>query len=337
MRESAAQEAKQFVQMMRHQSDQERYKEEQRSGSTRQLGEAELERARWVDAQRSGRRRSRRAETGTATSGGGWGGYGGELEQGDSSDGWVTDEHDSDDPDGGYAQRRASPHRSGQVREGGRQRAADDSQSGRRRPVSVGKRRPEAWEANLGSPPGAGVSARAEETARGGGSRGSIEKAMAALHEELSRLKLLALHARALEDGGELPLRNSCRISTCISHALSCASGSPSHRSRVQFLERFTHEIRCWVGRAVDELAVEEAMEGDAPKSALIELVVSHHAAAAHAHALRSQSRSRRAATANKRTSKKTRAAGDDRGRHGRSRRRAASGRSGSPGAPRAR
>eukprot|EP01046_Picozoa_sp_COSAG06_P024366 COSAG06_NODE_1983_length_7920_cov_4.287303_5_plen_262_part_00 len=226
MRESAAQEARQFVQMMRHQSDQERYKEEQRSGSTRQLGEAELEHARWVDAQRSGRRRSRRAETATTTSGGGggsWGGgYGGELEQSDSSDGWVTDEHDSDDLHGGYAQRRASPHRGGQTRGGGRQRAADDSQSGRCRPVSVGKRRPEAWEANLGSPPGAGVSARAEELARGGGSQGSIEKTMAALHEELSRLKLLALHARALEDGGELPLRNNCRISAWLPTSEAC-------------------------------------------------------------------------------------------------------------------
>jgi hypothetical protein len=69
MRTAAAQEAKQFVQMMRRQAEQERFEEEQRSGTTRLLGEAELERARWLESQRAGRRSARRARRAAGGSG----------------------------------------------------------------------------------------------------------------------------------------------------------------------------------------------------------------------------------------------------------------------------
>ena len=159
--------------MMRRQTEQERYEQEQRSGSTRLLGEAELERARWLESQRAGRRSARRARR--ATGARDRRRHADDADDSDS-DGWVTDE-----PEG-----NAGGHTS--VSDRGF-RGATHSSNAKSRSVSIGRRRPEAWEAN--------VSSRQHETS-------VAATPAAALQRELGSLKLLALHERALRDGGEL-------------------------------------------------------------------------------------------------------------------------------------
>lgn len=188
------------------------------------LGEAELERSRYIESQLEGRRSARRPARGTSSrsrgnyGGGGGGGGGGWVEDDGRSDGWVTDE-----PEPEYEERTRRPS----SRHGGREQAGRAGGGGSgRRPLSVGKRRPEAWEANVS--PGGGVSPRAAEvSSRSSGS----SAAAAALWQELSGLKLLALREESL----------SCGLS---------------------------------------EDLVEDALESDSPKQALIELLVEEHAAA---------------------------------------------------------
>ncbi len=224
--------------MMRRQNAQERYEEEQRSGSTRLLGEAELERARWLDSQRSGRRSARRAQRALRESGRRR--YGDEPEESGSSDGWVTDEPDETGP--GYQERR-EPRRDARRTSpsGRRSRGAALASNTEELTVLLGRQQPEAWEATVSS--------------RGHRSEGAL-----ALRHELSGLKLLALHARALQDGGA----RSCMSWVC---------QSP--------FDRVLGLTVLGVSAAVSEAAVEEAMEAEAPKPALIALVVDHHAAAA--------------------------------------------------------
>ena len=184
MRASAAQEAKDFVQMMRQQTEQERYEEEQRSGSTRLLGEAELERARWLESQRAGRRSARRARR--ATGARDRRRYADDAEESDS-DGWVTDEPEG--IDSAHSPRREPRRDGGHTSLSDRGlRGATHASNAKSRSVSIGRRHPEAWEAN--------VSSRQRETSE-------AAAAAAALQRELGSLKLLALHERALQDGGE--------------------------------------------------------------------------------------------------------------------------------------
>lgn len=279
LRAAAAHEAREFVQLMRHQTDLERYAEEQRSGSTRLLGEAELEHARWIDSQRAGRRSARRAER-AAVEVGDRRRY--SDESAESSDGWVTDE--SDETDSGYPRReprgdgsRSSPHR--------REHHLKDTRGSRAR------RRPEAWEESVSSH-----------------GRDTDEAASAAsLQRELGGLKLLALHSLALQDGGKPPCLSDiyrlCLVAFCQLSVLGVLA-------------------------AVSEAAVEEAMEADAPKPALIALVLDHHAAAAAA-SRHQRPGSRHKVGARRRSKTRTaRPPGSNRRRH---RSEAAPGRGGSP------
>eukprot|EP01043_Picozoa_sp_COSAG02_P059899 COSAG02_NODE_7719_length_2876_cov_2.813108_3_plen_174_part_00 len=168
---------------MRRQTAQERYEEEQRSGSTRLLGEAELERARWLDSQRPGRRSARRVQRDLRVTGRRR--YGDEPEESGSSDGWVTDESDETGPgyldrhEPGRDARRTSPSSR-------RSRGAPLASNTAELTMSVGRQQPVAWQATVSS-------------------RGHRSEEAAALRHELSGLKLLALHARALQDGGPHP------------------------------------------------------------------------------------------------------------------------------------